>query len=263
MRSNNSACADCAMRSFSCNSISLLYCDGQYRQCPSVPSRGRALSRALKGSGRLLPASALTAFDLAKGLKDIDDTARRNTAVIELQEKLLIAQSAQAELLERIRTLEEKVANFETWDTEKQRYELKPFGNAFAYVLKPRLKEENRSIRYVQIAMRAARSRFSHRCQLTKQEGRLEWALFIVVLNARPKFDCTSASDARIRDTRGAAHWFFNRLGCQSGPISFLAQLTVVRPSADGGHDRHSNGDHNDSKSYRPNLLAASKHQDA
>ena len=74
-----------------------------------------------------------TAFDLAKGLKDIDDTARRNTAVIELQEKLLIAQSAQAELLERIRTLEEKVANFETWDTEKQRYELKPFGNAFAY----------------------------------------------------------------------------------------------------------------------------------
>jgi hypothetical protein len=28
-----------------------------------------------------------TAFDLAKGLKDIDDATRRNAAVIELQEK--------------------------------------------------------------------------------------------------------------------------------------------------------------------------------
>jgi hypothetical protein len=30
-----------------------------------------------------------TAFDIAKGLKDIDDVARRNAAVIELQEKIL------------------------------------------------------------------------------------------------------------------------------------------------------------------------------
>ena len=28
-----------------------------------------------------------SAFDIAKGLKDIDDAARRNAAVIELQEK--------------------------------------------------------------------------------------------------------------------------------------------------------------------------------
>jgi hypothetical protein len=78
-----------------------------------------------------------TAFDLAKGLKDIDDATRRNAAVIELQEKLLTAQSTQAELLERISTLENKVASFETWNAEKQRYELKPFGSGFAYVVKP------------------------------------------------------------------------------------------------------------------------------
>jgi len=29
-----------------------------------------------------------TAFDIAKGLKDIDDAARRNAAVIELQQKI-------------------------------------------------------------------------------------------------------------------------------------------------------------------------------
>jgi hypothetical protein len=35
-----------------------------------------------------------TAFDIAKGLKDIDDATRRNAAVIELQEKILAAQEA-------------------------------------------------------------------------------------------------------------------------------------------------------------------------
>jgi len=78
-----------------------------------------------------------TAFDLAKGLKDIDDTARRNAAVIELQEKILTAQVEQAALLDQIRKLEKEVAGFETWEREKQRYELKNLGwGAFAYMLK-------------------------------------------------------------------------------------------------------------------------------
>jgi hypothetical protein len=81
-----------------------------------------------------------TAFDIAKGLKDIDDAARRNAAIIELQEKLLIAQEAQAALTERVRELEEKVASFERWDAEKERYELKQLirgAPTFAYALKP------------------------------------------------------------------------------------------------------------------------------
>jgi hypothetical protein len=81
-----------------------------------------------------------TAFDLAKGLKDIDDATRRNAAVIELQKELLAAQEAQSTLLERIRELEEKVAGFETWNAEKNRYELKPFGSGVAYVPKAEAK---------------------------------------------------------------------------------------------------------------------------
>ena len=62
-----------------------------------------------------------TAFDIAKGLKDVADTARRNAAIIELQEKILAAQAAQSNLVEYIRSLEEQVTRFETWDTERER----------------------------------------------------------------------------------------------------------------------------------------------
>jgi hypothetical protein len=78
-----------------------------------------------------------TAFDLAKGLKDIDDAARRNAAVIELQEKILAAREAQSALLDRVGELEKEVAGFETWEREKRRYDLKNLGwGAFAYMLK-------------------------------------------------------------------------------------------------------------------------------
>ncbi len=79
-----------------------------------------------------------TAFDIAKGLKDIDDATRRNAAVIELQEKILSAQSEQAVLIERVWELEKKVAGFEHWEVEKKRYALVDFGgNSLAYALRP------------------------------------------------------------------------------------------------------------------------------
>jgi hypothetical protein len=79
-----------------------------------------------------------TAFDIAKGLKDIDDAARRNAAVIELQEKILTAQQAQVALVERIGELEKEVARFETWEAQKKRYKLTDYGGGtFAYALKP------------------------------------------------------------------------------------------------------------------------------
>jgi hypothetical protein len=78
------------------------------------------------------------AFDIAKGLKDIHDATLRNAAVIELQEKILAAQQSQATLIERIGDLEKQVADFEAWNAEKERYELKTIGvAAFAYMLKP------------------------------------------------------------------------------------------------------------------------------
>jgi hypothetical protein len=78
-----------------------------------------------------------TAFDIAKGLKDIDDATRRNAAIIELQKELLAAQATQSDLVQRIGKLEEEVHRFETWEVEKQRYELNAFGTGFAYIVKP------------------------------------------------------------------------------------------------------------------------------
>ena len=82
-----------------------------------------------------------TAFDLAKGLKDVNDTAALNSAVIELQEKILAAQQAQSTLVESVGALEKEVADLKAWDGEKDRYELKDVGapgpSVFAYSLKP------------------------------------------------------------------------------------------------------------------------------
>lgn len=80
-------------------------------------------------------------FDMAKGLKDASNASDRNAAVIELQEKILGAQSAHAALLQRIGELEEKVRGFEDWETEKNRYELKDLGwGSLAYMLKPNMR---------------------------------------------------------------------------------------------------------------------------
>jgi hypothetical protein len=79
-----------------------------------------------------------TAFDIAKGLKDIDDAARRNAAVIELQEKILTAQQTQASLIETVSGLEKEVAQLKAWEADKQRYELKALASGlFAFALKP------------------------------------------------------------------------------------------------------------------------------
>ena len=79
-----------------------------------------------------------TAFDIAKGLKDIDDATRRNAAVIELQEKILVAQQQQATLIETVSNLEKEVADLKTWNSEKERYELKSvYIGSFAYLSKP------------------------------------------------------------------------------------------------------------------------------
>lgn len=75
------------------------------------------------------------AMDITKGLKDIDDRTRRNEAVIELQEKILGAQAAQAALIEQVSDLEKEVAALKAWDAEKQRYkltEVRPGATAYA-----------------------------------------------------------------------------------------------------------------------------------
>jgi hypothetical protein len=79
-----------------------------------------------------------TMFDLAKGLKDIDDRTTRNAVAIELQEKILAAQQQQASLIQKVSALEKEVADMKAWEADKQRYELKKIGHgAVAYMLKP------------------------------------------------------------------------------------------------------------------------------
>lgn len=77
------------------------------------------------------------ALDILKTVKDANDVAARQGIVIKLQEQILTAQAAQFDLIEQVRSLETEIANRETWDTDKQRYELRRVGpGAFPYVLK-------------------------------------------------------------------------------------------------------------------------------
>jgi hypothetical protein len=81
--------------------------------------------------------SIKAAFDIARGLKDIDDATGRNAAVIELQEKILDAQSEQASLAERVGELKARVSQLESWDADRQRYKLTSLGDGLrAYTLK-------------------------------------------------------------------------------------------------------------------------------
>jgi len=71
------------------------------------------------------------AMDISKDIKDIDDRTRRNEAVIELQEKILSAQAAQAALVQAVSELEKEVTALKAWDAEKHRYELKDLWKGF------------------------------------------------------------------------------------------------------------------------------------
>lgn len=70
-------------------------------------------------------AALKSAFDLARGLKDIDDATRRNAAIIELQQKILDAQQSQSELAEKANALEQEVQHLKNWEADKARYQLK------------------------------------------------------------------------------------------------------------------------------------------
>src|ERR1044071_2008400 len=77
------------------------------------------------------------AFEIAKGLKDINDATIRNAAIIELQEKILRAQEEQSALVDRTRELEQQLASFKIWETEKQRYQIRELPpGVFVYELK-------------------------------------------------------------------------------------------------------------------------------
>ena|SRR5688572_17467556 len=83
------------------------------------------------------------AANIAKAIKDLQSLSEVQAKAIELQSVIMEAQSgtlsAQQEqfvLIDRIRALEEKVADMKAWDETKKRYSLKPTGaGSFAYAL--------------------------------------------------------------------------------------------------------------------------------
>lgn len=78
-----------------------------------------------------------TAFDMAKVLQGIHDTAARDRAVIDLQKEILAAQAAQSDLVETVSALKKEVAHLKAWDADKQRYQLSEVrSGATAYALK-------------------------------------------------------------------------------------------------------------------------------
>jgi hypothetical protein len=77
------------------------------------------------------------AFDMTKTLVDMSDAAKRDRLSINLQKEILSALATQSELAEEVSSLKAKLTSFETWDTEKKKYELKNLGwSTFAYMLK-------------------------------------------------------------------------------------------------------------------------------
>ncbi len=83
--------------------------------------------------------SALTAaFEIAKGIKNIDDRVKLNAAVIELQEKILSAQQAATDAKARMQEMAQTIESYEDWKKVAARYRLKDFGaSTFAYELIP------------------------------------------------------------------------------------------------------------------------------
>jgi ribosomal protein S9 len=85
------------------------------------------------------------ASDIAQGMIDLRDTVKLGGLVIKLNAEILAAQRgalaashSEAEMAEEVRALKAEIARFDTWERDKQRYELKEHGSnrAKAYALK-------------------------------------------------------------------------------------------------------------------------------
>jgi hypothetical protein len=85
------------------------------------------------------------ATDIVKSIIGLHDVQAVQAKVIELNSKILEAQSSafaandeRAALVEHVRALEKELLRLKTWETEKQRYELKEVSaDVFAYTPKP------------------------------------------------------------------------------------------------------------------------------
>jgi hypothetical protein len=91
-----------------------------------------------------LMTSLRSVVEITMAMKDVNDANIIQTKVFELTREIMSAQAcameaqtAQSELLRRVRDLEEEKAKLEAWNTEKQRYKLSDLSNGrLAFALK-------------------------------------------------------------------------------------------------------------------------------
>ncbi len=83
------------------------------------------------------PKAFKTIIETVKELRDICDDPSYGETYATLLEKLIGMETAHSALRERLRELEKELAHYETWDAEKERYELVEFpGKVLIYALK-------------------------------------------------------------------------------------------------------------------------------
>lgn len=98
------------------------------------------------------------ALDIGKGIQALNTSTevRQKTsdlldALLDARMKLIEAADTQSALLKRVEELEQKIAGFEDWNREKERYELKAVDSgAFAYVHKPGMRGNEAAVWFCQ-----------------------------------------------------------------------------------------------------------------
>ncbi|MGO8865518.1 MAG: hypothetical protein ACLQME_03350 [Alphaproteobacteria bacterium] len=103
---------------------------------PDLIAIGQGLS-ALKAATEIVK----TMMGLRDSAKILENTVELNHKILSAQTALADAQAEQTNLTKTIRELEEEIARLKSWEAEKQRYELKSLGwGIFAYMLKPAMR---------------------------------------------------------------------------------------------------------------------------
>jgi hypothetical protein len=107
-------------------------CINSYRvsRISEMTTKGRELVIDMTAIGGMM-SSVKAAAEITKAMIGLRDAAMIQGKIIELNSVILSAQSSafeanntQSALLKQISDLEEKIAQLETWDAEKQRYQL-------------------------------------------------------------------------------------------------------------------------------------------
>jgi hypothetical protein len=97
--------------------------------------------------------TALDSLKILRGLKGVsgDKTAQEEISklheiIVSAQQSAITANLSQLEIIQQNRALEEKLAQFERWDHEKTRYQLRDVnpgrGSVFVWALKPGVQDD-------------------------------------------------------------------------------------------------------------------------